>query len=194
MNDKCDICRGRGTIQLSRWLPMQPIGPAEYTPENALATSVATFPCPQCSTESIGFNRIDVFTRTIDVPEHINRDPKFMSHLHGCMAHELAEEMIKRGHVEVTRGKENFRESREGLVSFRGRIAVVAKQSVATMEERIAKRQMDVARELVEATIEEIRNWNSYYTGRDGGHVHKDDAIRWLRDALKKVREAREEL
>src|SRR5713226_8423809 len=91
-------------------------------------------------------------------------DPEYIEHVKYTAAHGLIEEIIKGGYVKIESGQPDTRELRQ---EFRVTLGVVSQKQVATLEQRIAQRQIEIAQEVaVEATYQ-INNWGSYYGHAD---------------------------
>lgn len=182
----CEICHGNGRIRLPRYVRLKAVGgPSPMDAE--IESSVAEFACPECEANSAPFDRVDVVSQIVSAASDI-RDARFDEHVKERLSYDLARELLRRGLITFQQGRENLKDM---TVPWKATIGAVAPKHVATMEDRISARQLEVAAEVVAQTGEEIANWGSYYHGREGGSVGKWQALDWLAEAFKKVKAAR---
>jgi len=184
----CDICMGRGTVRLPVYERLS-VTELDGSVPGGMEERSREFPCPQCA-EVVSFQRMAVVTAMADIDtrgQRIHGDAYVKSVQRGA-AVKLADYMLTQGLISFELRPDA---SRDTIKLMQATVGVVAPRDVATLERRVALRQMEVAEQVVDATIEEIRNWGSYYHGREAGSVGKSQAIEWLRTALKKVREYR---
>ncbi|AZO29390.1 hypothetical protein [Mesorhizobium sp. M1B.F.Ca.ET.045.04.1.1] len=108
---------------------------------------------------------------------------EYEEYVRKSLAHDLVDLIFRSGHITFTKDKPD-----EGTMTetIRATIGIVSAATVASMEERIAERQMELASKLVGAAAEEIRVWDSYYTG-DGGNISKGQAVDAVSRAFKKL-------
>jgi hypothetical protein len=184
----CPVCCGSRKVRLP-W--MKPMAPARYRAESVALMAVEKiyqdYPCPECA-PSTNEDRVAIleFGATVAVPP--DNDPRREEAIRREAAFHIVDRLLKDGFI-------SFREDRTGedytlTYEVRGRLGVVSPAIVASMEERIAERQADVARQVAVQAAEEIRVWGSYYTG-DEGPIHKGKAVEAVQKALDKVLAAR---
>lgn len=100
-------------------------------------------------------------------------DPQYGEPARKSLAHELVAALLRNGYITFTKGEaDEMQRTRK----MRAMLGVVSAAKVASMEERIAERQMEVASKLVSAAADEIRVWGRYYTG-DEGNISKGQAV-----------------
>lgn len=184
--DKCEICRGSRRIRLPRYIPLT-VEVLDAPMPSMIDNPYKEYPCPECSAgDNAPYERLEIITSHSEGRSEIQqRHPGFMEALRYGTVRKMAEEMLRRGLIRFEESKPDHR----GIFALRGTLGVVAPAKVAEFEERVRERQFEVAAGLVEANIEEIANWGSYYNGREGGSVGKWQAVEWLQEAFKKVRE-----
>lgn len=172
----CEICQGCGTISLPiyRRASVTPISAASIMEESS-----RRYPCPECS-EAVPFARIGVIGAIQAVDTRID-DPKYIEHVKQSAARSLLGEIIKGGYVKTESAPPNNREMRQ---EFRVTLGVVSQKQVATLEERIAARQIEIANEVAEEASLQIGNWGSFYGHAD---ILKRDAVQMVRDSIKTV-------
>lgn len=105
-------------------------------------------------------------------------------------AHQLVSELLKAGFIQIERGPPIAGEFRFKAVATLG---AVSQAQVATLEQRIAARQEELACEVVAVAEEQSRHWGSYYRGREGP-IEKSMVLRFLREALKGALAKRSEM
>jgi hypothetical protein len=179
----CEICRGRGTIRLPIYRRV-----AAFVVDAATASvmeeSAREYPCPGCS-ESIPFARVGIVGALKVMDTRID-DPKYIEHVKHACAHSLIEEIIKGGYVKIERAPPDTQQMRQEL---RVTLGVVSQKQVATLEERVASRQIEIAQEVANEAEAGINNYGSYYGHAD---ILKRDATREVREAIKTVLAKRE--
>ena len=172
----CEICCGRGTIRLPLYKRASAVA---VNASVAMEESSREYPCPECS-ETVPFARIGVLGAMQAMDTRID-DPKYIEHVKRAAAHSLIEEAIKGGYVKIESGPPDSRQLRQ---EFRVSLGVVSQKQIATLEERVAARQIDIAQEVAAEAVAQIDNCGSYY-----GHVDilKRDAARMVRDSIKTI-------
>jgi hypothetical protein len=151
-----------------------------------MAEVARSFPCPECG-EKVAIERIAIVSVHSELDARLN-DPEFLRHVVRRQGLAIGAEMTKRGLVTVSNGRAD---DRNMTVPYRAVAGVVSPTIVATMEERIAKRQDEVAQEVIEDAARRINHFGSHY-GYDS--VPKSVAREALADALKATRERRRAL
>jgi hypothetical protein len=174
----CEVCRGSGRIHLPLYGKLE-ASPLDVSIDLQLGVMSREYPCPECSVDVVPISRLWV-------AKHAGRfDRRYLPVMQKSMAHALIDSLLERGMFMFRQDDPDDR----GGVRLVASVAFVAPAHVATLEQRVAERQFEVAEAVVEATVEEVANWGSHYQGRTGGSVDKSQAIGWMRTALKKVRE-----
>lgn len=173
----CEICQGRGTIRLPVYRRV--VAAFDLSTCPAVDESSRQYPCPECS-EAVPFARIGVVGAIKEVDERIT-DPAYLDHVRHAAAHCLMDEIIKGGYLKVETAPPDTRDMRR---AFRVSLGVVSQKQVASLEERIAKRQIEVAHEVVAEAEYQINNWGSYYGHSD---ILKRDATRMVRESIQAV-------
>lgn len=175
---ECDICDGSRNIVLPVRRDV-----ALVETESSMGVTARTYPCPQCAAP-VSVERVAEISTLITVSTNAGA-PKPGSCPKMVSARELAWALIDGGFVNFERGPED---RRAGTFSLRGSVSVVAPEAVATLEERIRRRQDEVATEVVAAAKADIKAWGSDYGVVE---ISKRRAIAALDDALRTVRAAR---
>lgn len=174
----CDICQGRGTIRLPIYRRLSVMAFAADAMSDVEESS-RSYPCPECS-DAVPFAQVGVVSSIMAVETRID-DPKYLEHVKRSAAMGLMAEIIKAGYVKVESGPDDTREFRR---EYRVTLGIVSPKQVATLEERVAERQIDVAQEVAAEAEHQINNWGSYYGHAD---ILKRDATRMVRDAIKAI-------
>lgn len=181
----CEICRGRGIVQLPRHKRMAVAElPAEFTLE-LMDQMIATFACPQCA-GSVDEDRVAVFYSHTDVPADIKDNPEHWHALVTKHAHSLVDLINKRQFIE-TKEMDTLRAPDypgRNKIGLRSRIGVVSTARVASIEQRALAAAEKIVEEAVTAAIKEMWNWGSHYTNHT---ISKDAAERMVREGAKRV-------
>lgn len=172
----CEICCGRGTVRLPIYRRATAFV-ADLAP--TIEESSREYPCPECS-EAVPFARVGVVDAIKAMDTRID-DPKYIEHVKRTAAHSLIDQLINGGYLKVESGPANTAEMRQ---EFRITLGVVSQKQVATLEERVAERQIEIAQETAAEAEHQINNWGSYYGHAD---ILKRDATRMVREAIKTV-------
>lgn len=184
MKADCVICRGSGVIRLAIYrrtrigdFNTESIADAEPIAEE----SSRSYPCPECS-DRLPQERLAVVQYHSLLDSEIN-DPEYVRHAKHVAAHELVAGLLKNGFIRFERGPNDARDLQFPMMAT---IGVVSLKTVATLEQRIAERQDELAREVVSEAAKQIRIWRSAYTG-DDGTIHKGQAVDSIQAALTRV-------
>jgi hypothetical protein len=176
----CDICRGSGFVNLPIWA-------MAVTADNGddIRESSRRFACPQCD-DVVREERIGVLKEYGERDLSIS-DPAFAMAVYRGIARQFADALLQRGFIrfEEVDGPERYGRPHKAV---RATLGVVSKADVAKLEERIAKRQFEVAAEVQAAAVAEVRNWGSYYRSE---FIQKSDVYRLIADAHKSVKARR---
>lgn len=147
----CDVCGGRRVITLPvvRRIPLAPMAKFEAS---ATTVSRRQFPCPECGPQ-VSENRVKImeFGATIAAQAlgyfgQGGVPAEFVAMAQRDAARTIHEAMLQQGLFSFERGPYDRNDMTEPHYA---RIGVVAPAVVASMEERIAERQEELAREVV---------------------------------------------
>lgn len=177
MSANCEICRGAKIVRLAiyRSVPMTICDGIE----EAEAPPWREFPCPECGM-SVKQERVAVLEAHAMVDSRID-DPSFADHTHRSAAHQLVEHLLKGGFITFERGPVDQRWMRYPVVASLG---AVSPGQVATLEQRVAERQDQVAIAVAREAKRQIDNWGSHYGHAD---ILKRDARAQIDSALQRV-------
>lgn len=137
------------------------------------------YPCPECA-PYVPIDRV----RVLDVHASVREQylPEAEAHVQRSAAHQLVDHVLRGGFITFERGPR----ARDPWldVPMVATMAVVAPGVVATMEQRIAERQDQVAEAVAEEAKRRISIW-----GRDVGytHIEKGRAYDSINEALAEV-------
>jgi hypothetical protein len=177
---KCLVCAGSRKIRLPLRYPLSAsLSDAEMTVDPR--PMYKEFACPECAPK-VPEERVAILEFHAAVSAMID-DPGYEKHAREAAAHNMVSLLLRDGFIQFRKGPVNEIDMRYELT---GRLGVVSTAVVALMEERIAERQTEVAREVEERAIEAVANWGSYYTGNEGT-IFKSQAIDAISRAAKWV-------
>lgn len=183
----CDVCCGRGEIRVPLYSRLT-VAQASIMAADSIPDMTPTsrhYPCPECS-DQVDFARVGVVSAIRSMDSRIN-DAGYIQHCKEEAALQLMSEIVKAGYVKTETGPHDSWEMRN---AFRVTVGVVSSKQVASFEERVARRQDDVANEVAREACRQINNWGSYY-----GHqtISKEAANNLVHDAIGTVRAKRSE-
>lgn len=181
MSRDCEICRGARIVRLPVYRRAEAAPFDETVP--AIEQPWREYPCPECG-DSVGMERVavlDAHTMVDDRPY----GPEFDQSLRHAAARRLVDHLLDGGYITFERGATDLRRQRYPVVAT---IGVVTKGAVASLEQRIAKRQGEVAAAAADEAIYQINNWGSASRFIDH-RIGKDHAARFIREAVKEVSE-----
>lgn len=180
MKPLCETCQGARVIRLPVFKSVVTAFDPNAEPTISGPDS-RVWPCPQCA-PSIPTERLAVvqFHSVRNTQIH---DSQYIESSRKHAAHGLAAELLAQDFIRFEEGPADTYQMQIPMVAT---VGVVSRQHVATFEDRVARRQELIAREVVEEAFEYIRNCNSYYRGRDG-EISKGEAIEEVRDAFNAV-------
>jgi hypothetical protein len=172
----CGICRGSGCVDLPIY--RQAVARLVAVNETPLTMEASrrSYPCPECS-ETVPQSRLATVSYHSEIDSRID-DPDLMRHVMRSRAAEMGARLLRDGFIQFHRGPIDRRELRFPL---RATIGVVSPNHVATLEERIAARQREVAERLISIAAVGINGWGSHY-GQDW--LFKAQAITSIKEAL----------
>lgn len=179
---KCEICRGLQIIRLPVHRNLHVFSDFTGNELSASTPTSRTFPCPECS-ETVAHDRIAIVQHHSIVDTRYGSDPRFIEYVREEAATTLAHSILASNFIQFERGPDDILQM---TFPTRATVGVVSPRHVATIEGRIIERQMEIAQEVVRATIAGITNWNSQYSGPEGS-ISKDQATRQVREALEIV-------
>ena len=187
MRKRCDICGGRRLIRLPIMRSVYD-RPRDDAAVVAIPETAREFPCPQCS-EMVAEQRLHLMQEHSELDTRV-RDPEYRRHVEKDAAHRMVAKLIDDGFIKFEWGESNEQRMCRPCVATLG---VVSKAVVASLEERIAIKQDDVAREVAEEAKRRISVWGSDYSG-DEGPVRKVQAREAVSEALVSVLRKRADL
>lgn len=117
------------------------------------------------------------------VPAYPNEDAGYEEAIRRSAAHAVVDKLLKDGFVAFRKSPIDEFNMRYELT---GRVGVVSTAVVASLEERIAERQTEVAKQVASRAAEQIAVWGSYYTGNEGA-ITKAQAIDAINRAVELV-------
>ena len=134
--DRCDICQGRGSVNLPVSSPVQLVD--DFTPQ----VSSRKFACPQCG-PSVPVKRLQVVSSHSVADTRID-DPEYMRAVLSRAAHDMVAELLSAGMIGFRRGPDQAPYHRYTVVASLG---VVAPADVGSIEARIAARSTAIVNE-----------------------------------------------
>lgn len=105
-------------------------------------------------------------------------DPRYIEHVKGGLARQLAVYMLEHGFCKFERGPVDGRQMRFGMRMTAG---VVSTSQVATLEQRVSEHQEVLARAAMQEAQRQINNWGSDF---GWSNIRKDDANRCVSESL----------
>lgn len=179
-SNRCDICRGARTIKLPVYRSTTVAFTEAMGCPHRIDASSREFPCPECG-ESAPLERISALTEVSEFASDI-KDPTYMQHVQRSMARALSEQLIEAGLIAFKVGPADKYTLR---TSIKATIGAVSPRVVASLEQRIAERQMDVARKVALRAGAIINSWGAAY-GDEG--LPKTVATRALSEAMEAIK------
>lgn len=176
----CIICGGSRRITL-------PVRPRLVVYEDGdgdgvsgpLSSGAKQYPCPECT--GLSEDHVDTLQVNFLVTAHEDfDDPNIRRHLLRDAAYRIANEAVERGYISLSVSKRDD----EYTVGVAARMSIVDRASVTSIEERAARYEEHVARDLVDKLMSEVRLWGSYY-GRTV--IEKDKVGEYAAQAVKHV-------
>lgn len=180
---ECPVCRGRGSIHLPLHHDVSVHQLQDDMP--IMVESSRLYDCPECVSK-VPYRRIAACRVVALMDADMQPETKkwWKENAAKRMAADIARRLIDEGYVEFEEIPEQ--EFHRGGMS--ALIRVVAKKDVATFEQRVAARQMEIVDELALEAKSQIDNWGSYYGWEQ---ISKAEAHRQIDDAVKAVRRRR---
>lgn len=155
MANDCEICRGSKVVRLPIYRSVS-VSPTFDAP--AMEETSRDYPCPECG-GAVKQDRVAVLDAHTMVCSEIS-DTNFADHARRAAAHRLVDHLLEGGFIEFERGPIRDRDMAFPMVATLG---VVSKGQVATLEQRIAERQDQVARAVAQKARSQIENWGSHH-------------------------------
>lgn len=183
MKRDCEICRGSGRVRLPiyRRATMTAFGAGPI----AAAEISRDYPCPECS-DTVALDQLAVLQQHAFMDARIN-EPGYIDAAKRQAAHGLVAGLIERGFIRFERGPDDLAQM---LFPVYATIGAVSPTHVATLEQRMAEHQEELAREVMAEAARGIRVWGSAYHG-DEGSIEKEQAVDAVNDALRLVLQRR---
>lgn len=174
----CDICDGRKMVSLRVIRPLQPFTMRAETDPLVPIVSSRDFPCPQCS-DQVATERLGILQHHAELWRD---DTRYVEAAMTDAAKYLGREMLKHGFIQF----EFLPPAKEDVFGgrLRATVGVVAPTVVASMEERIAERQTEIARHVVSEAARRIYNCGADYGWTS---IRKERAEEILHEAIKTV-------
>lgn len=183
MTEKCTVCQGSKRIRLPLYHEMSVHQLQDYIPEPV--ESSREYACPECSKDEVVPYRLVGAVSARRMMDDLRMTPEHKSHWRETavrtLSLSLVDHLLKAGYIKAEDIPAD--EYHPGAVEVT--LRAVAPQDVATFDQRVAKRQMEVAAEVAEEAKRLIDNWGSFYgcASIDKGTAHReiDAAIRNVR-------------
>jgi hypothetical protein len=138
------------------------------------------YPCPECS-EKVDETHVSIIAHHSAATALYRDEPGFMDHVARVSARALADELLTGGFMSIETGPvDKMRQT----LQVRATLGVVSKTAVASIEERVAARQFDMAEKVVAEAKRLVSVW-----GRDYGdpNISKSRAYDSINEALAAV-------
>lgn len=178
INPDCKICRGIGRVWLPVYHSVEVIS-APFVMPDRVEEAYREYACPECG-EQISFERVAVVQMHSYISSEI-KEPGFKEYAERSIRAQLTHKLADSKFIALEQGDIDNIHFRFAL---RATIGVVSPEHVATLEDRVASRQMEVAKEVVAEAHKEISNWGSFYGHSD---ILKRDAGYCLDQAFKSI-------
>lgn len=181
----CPVCQGRRTIRVPLYFQLDVLQTADTIPEPH--ESSRTYDCPECVKKApftrMGTMKLMSFMDGEQLPEKTKE--WWRDNAAKTMGRMIAEKLIEDGFIQF----ETVPPDAYHAEGIRATIRAILPAHVATFEERVAERQMDVAAEVADEAQRLIDNWGSYF---GAASINKDTANREIRCAVENIRKKRE--
>jgi len=149
----CEICCGTGRIRLPVYRRLTAVPPKI---EDAVTLDEVSrfYPFPECS-DLVPLERVETITWHTHLDSRIE-SPDFERHARGTLAAQLVGKLSERQLIAFEEGHSNPHSLRKALVAS---VNALSPRQAATIEERIARRQYDVARLVADRARILIGEW-----------------------------------
>lgn len=149
--------------------------------------SFREFPCPACA-KWAEVDRVKVMQAHCLLPDVLKNVPEAVASARRQAAHRLVDELTKDGNFLRLTERDMPANYRSGSypesVCYQVTIGVVSKDVVASLDERVARHQEALAKEVIEEGMAQIQNWGSQFNYQ---HIDKSRAYEFIRGALTTV-------
>lgn len=178
----CDVCGGRGVIQVALHRMSVVLNPNGETAPDVECLS-RRYACPECSAKAA----VDrVFALDAHVMIDMRYGPEAMPRVRYDIARRLADHLLKAGFIEF-----DERPGREDGLGFLQKAvigtvwAVHPAEARRSIEDRIRERQQMMAATAADRAIKQIDNWGRLLPNPH--EIAKDTAVRLIREAVREV-------
>lgn len=188
MTEKCVVCQGSKRIRLPLYLQLSAVGfmDADTIPE--CHESSREYACPECSKEEVVPYRRVGAVKARQMMDDLRMTPEHKSHWREAtvrtLSLSLVDHLLKAGYIKA----EDIPADAYHPGAVEVTLRAVAPADVASFDQRVVERQMEVAAEVAEEAKRLIDNWGSYYQHRG---ISKDNAHREIDAAVRNVRAKR---
>ncbi|HWK44889.1 MAG TPA: hypothetical protein VNT30_09220 [Stellaceae bacterium] len=177
--EACPICQGSRTVRLFVY---HPVTTKPLARQARLEDSSRTYPCPECTRKAVSEEHVTILQHTaVFGATYLVREGLEIYAMRTAAA-ALSRRLLDDQFIKFS----YFPNVLPGSTEVVATLAAVAPSHVASMEQRIAERQGDVARRVVEQAVREIEIWGSAFGGT-GGSIHKEMAVEAVKMALIRV-------
>lgn len=186
---ECPVCRGSRKIKMPLYhtVSVTAYGRGDMPMDMDARPSSKEFACPECAPK-VPEERVAILEFRAAI-QSFGDDPRYEEAVRKQAAHSLVDAILRKGFIQFRKGPVDEFDMHYELT---GRLGLVATSVVASMEERIAERQKEVAEEVAARAVAKVSEWGAHYSG-DEGPIHKSQAIDSIRQAAKDVFAKRDE-
>lgn len=181
---RCRVCDGRRYVRLALSPYPSPIYAPDEPIELPTTVSFKDYPCPECSQKLDDTKVMLVGARVTGRKEYLDQ-PRFKDHLAERIANMLGHQLLESRLIAFREPKQIMGSGYgfEDDIEINGTIGVVTTATIATMEQRIAERQLQVADRVAEAASVVIVS-----TAAHDGWIRASEANEAINKALKAVK------
>lgn len=184
--DYCPVCRGDKRIHLPLYHQVCAVEADDLGKLPVIDENSRYYDCPEC-VKKVPYRRVTA-TKVMAFMDSLQTNDRdkalWREYAMRSMVRTITEKLIREGVIQFEPTAPDAYHP-EGICAT---IRAVMPKDVATFEERVAERQMDIATEVAEEAKRRIENWGSYYTIHS---IAKDEAHRQISNAVEHVRERR---
>jgi len=172
----CEICRGSRVVRLPVYhkVSAEPFDMPAVSEESS-----RQYPCPECG-DQVKLDRVAVLDVHTIMDSRISSED-YIQRGKETAAFRLVDHLLRGNFITFEQGPHDAKELSFPIIASLG---VFSKGQVATLEQRIAERQDQVAKAVAQEAKEQISIWGSYY-GHAG--ILKRDARAQIDSALNRV-------
>lgn len=183
MTIPCPVCHDTRSIRLPHHYPPSAFFAHDSSLLREFGICDDTYPCPAC-TGGLKEERV-AFIQTVDeIRAWRGIETAEMDQIRRIAADTIVHALLKRGLIRVELRSDPSDSTR---LEVQAELAVLSDSSVASMKERIAERQDEVAAEVVQEAMRRITEWDKDYDHLHDGTIPKDVAKSAAYAALMKV-------